>query len=319
MPSAPALSLKSEDWREIQFVFNCGGLSIWNRDTVISRANVRRAVVDFTVWFFFQGTGELTDDKGRTYPLRPGVCLCVVPGMDFEARQTGDDLLGDSYFHFNLRRNGAPLPRGQWPDCPFYSEIADVSFYDRGTRKILELYNRQFFPGYEPREADALEAECLLKTLLLGLIRNRSEEDRGSAAGVDRHHERIVSAALSNLYENPSKFRSVEELASFCGYSPSWFRVLCLKLTGQKPIDILIKARVEHAKNHLANTEFTIGEIAEKLGYENIYYFSRQFRETVGLTASKYRQQRMAIAQEGFPAVDRRSRSSHRKRPGRNG
>lgn len=316
MATRSASPLKPGDWRELQFVFTRGGLSIWSGGATISRSNVRRIAVDFTVWFFFQGTGELVDSKGKTYPLRPGVCLCVSPGMEFEARQTGNDLLGDSYFHFDLRLSGSPLPRAQWPDFPFYSEVSDVTFYDHSTRKILELYNRQFFPGYQPREEDGLEAECLLKTLLLGLIRNRVEEAHGYAAGVDRRHERIVSAALSKLYESPGRFRSVEELARFCGYSPSWFRVLCLKLTGQKPIDILIKARAEHAKNYLANTELTIGEIAEQLGYENIYYFSRQFREAIGLTASDYRRQRMAIAQAGFPAAERRSKLSSRKKPG---
>ncbi len=309
MPASPSSILTPKDWREIQFIFKRCGLSIWNRGTEISRANIRKTAIDFTVWFFFQGTGELVDSKGRTYPLRPGVCLCLSPGTEFEARQVGTDLLGDSYFHLDLLRDGRLLPRSKWPDCPFYSEVADVSFYDRSTRRILELYNRQYLPGYIQRKEDTLEAECLLKTLLLSLIRNQMEEERGHAAGVDRHHERVVSAALSALYEKPSRFRTVEDLARSCGYSPGWFRILCIKLTGEKPIDIIIKARVEHAKNYLAHSERTISEIAETLGYENIFYFSRQFHEVVGLTASEYRRQRATIFHDGLPTVGKSSKT----------
>lgn len=297
---APPGDYSADQWRRLNFVFKHCGLSNWRPDVVISPAQVRQVAVDFTIWFFFQGTGELLGPDGKVYPLRSGVCLCIFPGMEFEARQTGPDLLGDLYFHFDVYRNGNRLSPEQWPPCPFYFEVSDVSFYERSTRRILELFNRQYLPGFKETDNGLLEAECLLKSLLLGLIRNKIEKADSHAAGVDHHHRQVVSATLSALYESPTRFHSVEDLARSCGYSVSWFRTLCLKLTGEKPINLLVKARIEHAKNYLAHTGHTIGEIAEMLGYDNIYYFSRQFREVVGITASNYRKRysRAAILQQ---------------------
>lgn len=289
--SKNSLTDTTPKWAAIDFVFKRCGLSIWNHDTAISRRQIRKVAVDFTVWFFVQGTGELIDRKGRIYPLRSGVCLCIYPGMEFEARQIGTDPLGDLYFHFDVFRSKRRLRSAQWPACPFYIEVLDAAFYERSFRRVLELFNRQYLPGYRAEDNAILEAQYLLKSLLLGLIRSDKEDLRTEASGVERHHRRMVFAALSALYENPAQFRSVDDLAKACGYSISWFRTLCLKLTGEKPINILIKARVEHAKKHLTHSDKTIGEIAEMLGYENIYYFSRQFRAVVGMTASNYRTQ----------------------------
>lgn len=291
MLSKNALQNVPAKWSALDFSFKRCGLSIWNRDTVILRKMVRKVAIDFTVWFFVQGTGELIDRKGRVYPLRSGVCLCIYPGMEFEARQIGTDLLGDLYFHFDVFRSNRRLRPAQWPECPFYVEVLDTAFYERSFRRILELFNRQYLPGYRAEDNVLLEAEYLLKSLLLGLIRSDKEDTRTEASGVERHHRRVVFAALSALYENPARFRSVGDLARTCGYSISWFRTLCLQLTGEKPINLLVKARVEHAKKYLAHSDKTVGEIAESLGYENIYYFSRQFHEVVGMTASSYRAQ----------------------------
>lgn len=276
-------------WSTMDFAFKRCGLSIWKPRTEISREQVRKVAVDFTIWYFVQGTGELVDCKGRVYPLRSGVCLCIYPGMEFEARQVGADPLADLYFHFDAFRSKRRLRPTQWPACPFYVEVLDTTFYERSFRRVLELFNRQYLPGYRTEDNVFLEAEHLLKSLLLGLIRSDKEEARVEASGVERHHRRVVFAALSALHENPAQFRSVGDLARACGYSISWFRTLCLKLTGEKPVNLLIKARVEHAKKHLAHSEKTIGEIAETLGYENIFYFSRQFHEVVGMSASSYR------------------------------
>lgn len=69
----------------------------------------------------------------------------------------------------------------------------------------------------------------------------------------------------------------------------SHFRAICLKITGEKPVDLLIKTRITHARQLLCHSDLTIGMIAEMLGYENAYYFSCQFHEITGMTARDYR------------------------------
>ncbi len=279
------------EWRDLRFRFTAGrsGRDIWPPRHFLSRACIQRMVSDFTFWFFFQGSGELIDEEGTIYPLRAGVCLGMKPGVRFQARQVGDELLGDAFFHFDLFRGERLLSPDEWPFFPVYSEIADISFFDQTTRRILALLHRSRLPGYKGNHEEELEAEHLMKALFLHLLRDQKEARGSEARGSDLHHERVVMALLSALHEEPRQFRSVADLARAGGYSTGYFRSLCVKVTGKRPGELLINARMERAKSYLLHSEMTVGMIAESLGYENIYYFSRQFREVVGKTASEYR------------------------------
>lgn len=50
--------------------------------------------------------------------------------------------------------------------------------------------------------------------------------------------------------------------------------------------------RIARARAYLGETDVPIGPIAEKLGYNDIYFFTRQFRERVGVPPGQYRKSR---------------------------
>jgi transcriptional regulator GlxA family with amidase domain len=51
--------------------------------------------------------------------------------------------------------------------------------------------------------------------------------------------------------------------------------------------------RLEKALSLLLNSQLTIGETAAAAGFDNIYYFSRVFKQYYMLSPQKYRQQAM--------------------------
>ena len=55
------------------------------------------------------------------------------------------------------------------------------------------------------------------------------------------------------------------------------------------PEQFLIHARIDRAKYLLRETDMTIGQIADALGYRDVFYFSRQFARVTGKTASAFR------------------------------
>lgn len=52
-----------------------------------------------------------------------------------------------------------------------------------------------------------------------------------------------------------------------------------------------ILLKIEKVKEWLAYNEFSLSEIAYKLGYSSVAYLSNQFRKTTGLTPTEFRQQ----------------------------
>ena len=59
--------------------------------------------------------------------------------------------------------------------------------------------------------------------------------------------------------------------------------------TGFSPMGYLIRMRMRRAMKELARTADPVGEIAERCGYENIYYFSNAFKKVYGCSPSEYR------------------------------
>ena len=58
---------------------------------------------------------------------------------------------------------------------------------------------------------------------------------------------------------------------------------------GKTPYAYYIEAKISHAKALLLHTSLSIGQIAERLGYRNDQYFSKQFRKVTGMTATRFR------------------------------
>lgn len=54
------------------------------------------------------------------------------------------------------------------------------------------------------------------------------------------------------------------------------------------PVKYLTQLRIEYAKELLITGRYSIGEIAEMCGFENVYYFSTVFKKHTGIPPSKY-------------------------------
>ncbi len=82
---------------------------------------------------------------------------------------------------------------------------------------------------------------------------------------------------------------SVSDMATSLSLSPSRFHRLYKGYFGVSPARDVQNARVEHAKLLLLQGGISVTEAAERLGYNNIYHFIRQFKERVGMTPGEYK------------------------------
>jgi two-component system response regulator YesN len=80
------------------------------------------------------------------------------------------------------------------------------------------------------------------------------------------------------------------DVAKKVNMSSSYFSQCFKEIIGKTYTEYLRDIRMERAKDYLRNTTKTIQWIAEQVGYNDEKYFSRLFREHVGLLPSEYRQ-----------------------------
>lgn len=78
-------------------------------------------------------------------------------------------------------------------------------------------------------------------------------------------------------------------LAELSGVSTRYFNKLFSVFFGVSPKEYIIQMQLDTARNLLATSDSQIGHIAAVCGFGDVYYFSKIFRKTVGMTPSEYR------------------------------
>ncbi len=81
----------------------------------------------------------------------------------------------------------------------------------------------------------------------------------------------------------------LQQLAARLGMSYSRFRSLFEEHTGMPPRQYHLQIRINKAERLLAETDLTVSEIAARLGFSSVYYFSRLFSKKAGTSPTAFR------------------------------
>ena len=100
-----------------------------------------------------------------------------------------------------------------------------------------------------------------------------------------------ISPALEYIANNYNTNIKNDVLANLCNISTVYFRKLFTEIIGVSPITYVHELRIKKAKEMLKSDHGSFTNIAESLGYINIYDFSRTFKKYTGISPSKYEKQ----------------------------
>ena len=98
--------------------------------------------------------------------------------------------------------------------------------------------------------------------------------------------------------ENYNKPLCIEDYAAKHHMSVSWFIRNFKEYTESTPTQYILSLRISNAQTLLESTNYNITEIAEIVGYDNPFYFSRLFKKQSGVSPSEFRNQ---LKHDGVP------------------
>jgi len=158
---------------------------------------------------------------------------------------------------------------GSKPDVPF-NPLARREKPDFGAEQLVKIY---------------------LEALLIRLIRRHQAQPakpKLSSVSAEKGQRDLVSRIVEYLDTHLTEHPSLDELCAEFALSKSYLRSLFRDHTGCGIMEYVVRLRIERAKLHIREETLNMTEIAERLGYTSLHYFSRQFKLATGMSPSEY-------------------------------
>jgi two-component system response regulator YesN len=102
------------------------------------------------------------------------------------------------------------------------------------------------------------------------------------------YKQQIVAKVADYIRHNLDKHLSLSEVAAEFNVSPNYLSQLFTRFAGEGFVEYITAARIGAAKEMLVRGEGPVYEIAEKLGFESAFYFSRVFKKVEGISPREF-------------------------------
>jgi AraC-like DNA-binding protein len=146
---------------------------------------------------------------------------------------------------------------------------------------LYELYEGKDF-GYE------LKMQSIILDVLHLMISNSPwlETDSNLSAFIE---DQRIKKMLSFIQDNYKRKITLEDIARNVNLSRSECSRFFKRMTGQTPFEYLISYRINQSTLLLKNSDLSITEIADEVGFGSVSYFIEKFRKETNYTPKEFR------------------------------
>lgn len=284
----------NNDWTSQSFRLKTCSISFLPANSEMEKEWFKWAITDLDLWFLLSGVGELTGADGTRHRIDPQTMILLRPGVVHRFRSFGQPT-SMFYLHFEpVDPYGNALDTREWEDWPLLSHPLAPHSVETVLRRILLLLNGYRGLGNDQHTQIEAEAGCLLQAALHAFqtgatAKNLPPDALFMAADQQSENGRRIAAAHSWLEAHPELPITPPELAQKFGFSAKHFSKLFKARYQVTPARAIILRRIRYAQRMLENRRLTVSAIANLLHYEDVAYFSKQFKSVLGCSPNAYR------------------------------
>lgn len=172
------------------------------------------------------------------------------------------------------------------------------------------LLNRDGLPYYVFDASDSLPVRNLMESMIHSVICERHRDgyilqqslnlllsylasmEAARTPTAQESYEEKLKKKILNYVRTSYSTATLTEAAHMTGLSPSYLSRTVRQAFGFSFKDLLMTERFEAAKELLRTTEMPIGDIINRVGYENSSYFHKEFKRRFGITPGAYRKRK---------------------------
>jgi len=235
-----------------------------------------RVLQEYQINYITEGSG-IFETSSEQFQVIPGSMLILRPGQWHRYKPDPETGWTEHYIGFN---------------GDFCSNLFHEGFFQTGKpviyvgfqESILKLFF-EVIQQVKDEKAGYQQVSAANTTLMLSKILSvlRNQEFAGKTI------ERIIRKACLYFRENVNANVNIEKLATDLNVGYSYFRQMFRKYTGISPTQYHLSLRIQKAKDLLVSTDLSFKEIANDLGFESYFYFSRIFKDKTGKSPMEFR------------------------------
>jgi AraC-like DNA-binding protein len=150
---------------------------------------------------------------------------------------------------------------------------------------------------YQTHTEQTLHSMLITSETIGWILSNLACKDQRDGRTFSNIHPAI--SELLHQLKSPASRRALEnlsasELARRAGMSEKAFRKAFFAATNRNPYEYMVERRIEQAAHLLLETDKKVAEVAQTVGYDDQFYFSRMFSRVTGLSPLQYRKASVA-------------------------
>ncbi|WP_033070061.1 AraC family transcriptional regulator [Thalassospira australica] len=181
------------------------------------------------------------------------------------------------------------------PDAELLISLLPDFFVVRKERRLENLAKLVRDEALSERPARDVVLDHLLQVLLIETVRSAGETSDGKGL-VKGLSDPKIARALRQIHDAPQTAWTVADLARAAGMSRSAFFTKFNRKLGLAPMEYILNWRITLAKSMLRQRQYSIAEIAEKIGYGSTSAFSVAFSRRVGQPPARFAHQQLEQA-----------------------
>lgn len=233
-------------------------------------------LTDYILWCVLDGAGMASIAGGKEFPLAAGTALLLPPGSSLSATHDPKHRLRVFFLHCDFLDGAGRILRADQVEVPAMPVmISDLPAFEVFARQVVEH-------ARSGSSTAKLRQDLALRLVLVEL------EDSGRSRAM-RSDEAKLAAVLLAVRENPSAVWRVGDMAARAGISVAHTARRVRQMTGSSPQQFVIRARIERARRLMEESSLTLQQIADSLGYADVYFFHRQFKAVTGFTPGQWK------------------------------
>lgn len=216
----------------------------------------------YEVVAYIKGNGFLVTSETR-FPVKPGTIAIIPPGVMHKSEFTEDFeeifINGDFEQMFQLT----------------HPAIINLPLESEGIQLTKIICDNRYANN------DYLAALC--NAMAHFLVQNLEMDD-----AVSRAVNEIKNEIVHNFHDCNINLKDILDKS---GYAEDYIRAHFKKITGKTPVEFLTRMRIRHAcyLMDVYKNALSLAEVAEKCGYTDYIYFSRRFKQQMGISPREYK------------------------------